>query len=324
LRNPPIQARLPRSALRAGRLSMRALRREASGLTGALTVHAALALWLVRPVTTVRVDEPVVGVDLELSPRTVEPEPPPNSAEHLAAAEATPRGLNVSESTRAVPGPATAPESAPSGSASAAPFAFSPTVRAALSDEALGLDGHNRFVGNLPDPGADQAVAPAPAAVNMAPGIKKSLRDAIQSRDHELGLDSGGPLVAVAEEVTRPSDAPSNGRAVFEITVDESGGVTAVRVVDVTEARSAWERVAEHLGATLRSRRIVVRNHAKGLVVTLEVSSRWVTPSGSNAGGAPTLGRFLSDGEQLHFDVTDIGSRPLRDVHARVLSERQL
>jgi hypothetical protein len=206
-------------------------------------------------------------------------------------------------------------------------FFVAPTGTSLLANEPLGMSGRNPFLGNLPDvPGASTSSAtPAPEA-NMAPGIQKSLHDALAARDHELGLDSGGPLVAAAEDATRSNDAPENSRAVFEVTVDTNGDVTGVRVVDVSQGRPAWDRVAMAYGAALRARKIPLRGQrgqGKGLVVTLEVRSRLTLPSGASGGIDPkAVMDGTSPGAQVGFDLSDIGSRARRDVHARILGER--
>jgi hypothetical protein len=209
-------------------------------------------------------------------------------------------------------------------------FFVAPTGTSALANEPLGMSGRNPFIGNLPDvPGAStSSAAPAPEP-NMAPGIDKSMHDALAARDHELGLDTGGPLVASAEEVTRTSDTPENSSAVFEVTVDTNGDVTGVRVVNASQGRPAWDRVAIAYGAALRTRKIPLRGQrggqAKGLVVTLEVRSRFTLPSGAAGAieGPKGVVDGTSPGVQVGFDLSDIGARAHRSVHARILAERQ-
>jgi hypothetical protein len=210
-------------------------------------------------------------------------------------------------------------------------FFVAPTGTSALANEPLGMSGRNPFIGNVPDvPGAStSSAAPAPEP-NMAPGIDKSIHDALAARDHELGLDTGGPLVAAAEEVTRTSDTPENSSAVFEVTVDTNGDVTGVRVVNASQGRPAWDRVATAYGAALRTRKIPLRGQrgqggqGKGLVVTLEVRSRFTLPSGASGGIDPKgVVDGTSPGVQLGFDLSDIGARARRNVHARILGERQ-
>src|SRR6185437_2616285 len=104
---------------------------------------------------------------------------------------------------------------------------------------------------------------------NVAPGIQQSLRDALHDRDHALGLDSGGPIVAVLEGLARPSDTPVNSRAVFEVAADSEGHVTAVRLVDASEGFDRWDKLSAALRAALQSQHLRVPRGAAGVVVTL-------------------------------------------------------
>jgi hypothetical protein len=200
---------------------------------------------------------------------------------------------------------------------------FNP-VAPSLANESLGMGGRNPFVGAVPDMGGPPASpsGPAPEA-NVAPGIQKSLHDALAARDHEAGLDNGGPLVAIAEEATRPSDTPENSRAVFEVSIDANGDVTGVRVVNASKGRQDWERVASRMGETLRTRRIPPRGHG-GIVVTLEIRSRFTLPSGGSGGIDPKLNDDGTPGAHVGFDLSDVGQHARRDVHARILGEKAL
>jgi hypothetical protein len=280
---------------------MRMLRREAGGMSGALLAHAALSAWLLHstPVPVpARLEEPIAPVDVEIEPpppaetAPIPPLPTTDPAQNsplLPALAHTPATGPASASGNASP---ELPLEAPAPSSSSQLFIFSP-VSSSLANEPLGVSGRNPFLGNVPDvPSYGPAPSSAPAPeTNVAPGIQKSIHDALAAHDHELGIDSGGPLVAV---------------------------------LDASQGRQAWDRVASRMGATLRSRRIPLRGQGKGLVVTLEVRSRFTLPSGSAGGidAKPNLDGS-SVGAHVGFDVSDIGQHAKRDVHARILSERQ-
>jgi hypothetical protein len=310
---------------------MRFLRREAGGLSGALLAHAALCLWLMRPAAAsyanVEGATPPVEVELETPPPSPEQPPSPSPATEPSPATVVPPVLARASSVEPASGPAAAhTEAAPSPAASSdQPFTFSPTVTPSLANESLGVGGRNPFIGAVPDVGgAPGPSAPVPEA-NVAPGIQKSLHDALAARDHELGLDSGGPLIAIAEEATRTSDAPDNSRAVFEVSIDANGEVTGIRVVEASQARQAWDTVATHMRTTTRTRRIPPRGQAsKGIVVTLEVKSRLTLPSGASGGVDPKLNDDGTAGVHVGFDLSDVGQHAKRDVHARILGERAL
>jgi hypothetical protein len=99
-------------------------------------------------------------------------------------------------------------------------------------------------------------------------------------------------------------------------------------VVDAASERLSWDRLASQMATAFRSRRVALRTKGRGMVVTMEVSSRWALPSGQPAGRAVT-DPYVKAGEAGgtsvvaggHFDLSDIGARPHRDVHARILHE---
>jgi hypothetical protein len=258
-------------------------RAEAVGLAGALVAHAVvLALVALAPVrAAVPVAEPsreaTVEVDL-----TAEPVPSSPIPEEGSAAAAFPVSLGVahvashtSDVRRA------SSDETPAPAAPTQPFETPLDLHApqALSADAIGLGGRNVFLGALPDAPSAPAPHDAPPA-NVAPGVQQSLRDALHQHDHGIGLDIGGPVVAILEDLTRPSSTPLNSRAVFEVTADAGGNVTGVSLVDASQGRAEWERVATSLRQALRTRQLHVPAGTGGVAITLEVASRWQLPSG--------------------------------------------
>jgi hypothetical protein len=314
-------------------------RREAVGLALALLVHAAALLCIERRAQAPALAPEAAPFEVELeTPPAERPDEPVRPAEPVERHADEPRLTSVPPAT-AARAPAidqaprqtdetagnAAPEPAPTPASSA--FSLSPGGAPALSNEALGLSGRNRFLGAVPgQSGVTSLVDEGPT--NVAPGVDRSIHDALAARDHDLGLDIAGPLVAIAEELTRPSDTPMNGRAVFEVILDADGYVRDVRVIDVSDSRGSWERLGAQLGATLRTRRIALRTKGHAMVARIEVTSRWALPSGHPAGRAPGEPFVKGSSESIlagmHFDVSDIGARPARDVHARILGESPL
>ncbi len=313
------------------------LRREVVAVAGALVLHVATFAWLGRLGSheTGGAEPAPIDLDLESAPNDVENAPREETSIPTVSPAASGEPPSV-PSPGAARGMVRAPDRAsPSESAEPSPlspaesgsaFVFNPTAPG-FSNRSLGLDGHNMFLAGSERP---DGAAPAEAPVaNVAPGVDQSMRDALQARDHALGLDVGGPLLAIAEELTRPSDTPMDGRAVIEITLDEGGAVTSVRVIDAASERVSWDRLAADMATALRSRRVALRTKGRGLVVTMEVSSRWALPGGSSA-GHPVSGLYARPGDDTgaaaaaggHFDVSDIGAHPHRDVHARILHEQ--
>ncbi|MDP9152342.1 MAG: hypothetical protein M3O36_20645, partial [Myxococcota bacterium] len=202
-------------------------------------------------------------------------------------------------------------EAPPSGSATAT-LDFAALTPLSLGQ--LGLVGRNMFLGVSSDKGTGGPTAARER--NEAPGVDVSIRDALLEHDHAAGLDGSGVVIGVAEEVARQNDAPLDSRALLELTVDTNGQVTNAHLVDASTAHDAWERIAASVVSSLRARRSILR-HGQPTVVTLEITSRWQLPSGDSPGGA-----LQGNRGGFSFDVTDVGARPLRVVHARILRER--
>jgi hypothetical protein len=170
---------------------------------------------------------------------------------------------------------------------------FDPTVPQSLSPEMIGLGGRNVFLGALP-PGMTGAPAtePGPAAGRSVPrrdspgasGPSRALQDGIREALHEgdvaKGLGAGGPVVTAAESSVRESDVPLNAHAILEATTDARGEVLSVRVLGDSAGRADWEDVASRVREALRGRRLRVPPGSGGVVVTLDVTSRWQLASG--------------------------------------------
>ena len=308
-------------------------RRESAGLVGALLLHAVAFAWLGRIAPAARDtrdhrDSTAIDLDLDTVPVEHPLSSVPEAPASVPVESLLPStiGRPTDHPSDRAPPKEPAEPLTPSPGESGSAFAFNPAVPG-LTNRTLGLDGHNLFLSG-PDRPDGAAPASEPEA-NVAPGVDRSIRDALQARDHALGLDVGGPLLAIAEELTRPSSTPVDGRAVLEVTLDEAGAVTGVRVVDAASERLSWDRLASEMATAFRSRRVALRTKGRGMVVTMEVSSRWALPSGQPAGHAVT-DPYVKPGEAAgtyvvaggHFDVSDIGARPHRDVHARILHEQ--
>jgi hypothetical protein len=370
--------------------------RDAIWLALALGFHA-LALLLPLLGATPPVHEQVTTVTeiaLDDLPREPAPDYSVGTATSTASVEAKAarRALGAARIEPAGP-----PETETAPSADGVGDAPMPTLEpgppaglAGLSNDSLGIGGRNVLLGRMFDGGVGGGgeLAEGRPLGNVAPGIQASLTDALHTRDVELGLAAGGVLVAPAEEVARASETPWNSNATFEIATDGAGEVTSVRLVEVSEAWGAWERVAADILGAVRARKIKVHATGRGLVVTLQVASRNALPSGAGAryeahtgdttelkrivrdivppkpGGSTTSAEAPPPGataprvdvlkpnpkvedanpkndtainvrlpEQRAntvnlvggtFDLSDIGARPQRSVHARVVREKAL
>jgi hypothetical protein len=185
----------------------------------------------------------------------------------------------------------------PAAATSAAPLA------------ALGIDGHNGFMGKRETP-EDEARA-AHERANAAAGA--AMRGALHDRDVSLGLGGGGPVVAALEAAVRASVAPDESHATLVAVADASGVVIRVDVESATD-NSSYHAVAEDLLERLRSHSVRIPAGARGLAMRIDVTSVLARPSGGSVGLDPTKAG-------MHFDISDIGERPKRVIHARVLQE---
>jgi hypothetical protein len=170
---------------------------------------------------------------------------------------------------------------------------FDPTVPRPLSPDAIGLGGRNVFLGALPqgmmsapttEAGATSARA-VPSREATGPSgpsraLQDGLREALHDRDVAQGLGAGGPVVTAAEVSVRESDVPLNAHAILEATTDAQGEVLSVRVLGESAGRADWEDAASRVRAALRGRRLRVPPGSGGVVVTLDVTSRWQLASG--------------------------------------------
>jgi hypothetical protein len=276
-------------------------RGEVRWLLAALALHGGLLALLPHaperaPVATAS-PGPEAEVDLDLF--NAEPPSSPSSAraaEPAAAgrrADSTPAlspfesiGPALTSAARAgvlPPHPSSATAEAAEGVESApdTSFSFDPTNHAALSADAIGLGGRNVFLGAVPGDGSARPASEAPAqADNVAPGVAQSLRDGLHDRDRALGLGADGPVITAVEELTRPSDAPMNSRAVFQVTTNGDGDVIGVQLVDASQGREQWDKVATALRDAMRGKKLRVPAGTGGVDMTLEVTSRWQLPSG--------------------------------------------
>jgi hypothetical protein len=169
---------------------------------------------------------------------------------------------------------------------------FDPTGGQSLTPEAIGLGGRNVFLGGLPQGIAGPATsASSITAARAAPrgeggasgpsrALQDGIRDALHDRDVARGLGAGGPVVTAAEASVRESDVPLNAHAILEATTDGQGEVVSVRILGESAGRADWQDVASRVREALRGRKLRVPSGSGGVVVTLDVTSRWQLASG--------------------------------------------
>jgi hypothetical protein len=263
--------------------------REVAGFAGALVAHALAFAWVTtraaRPASVhlplrapsatelELVDEPSRAPSVEASaePRAgIVPSSTPAPGTRETARSPSPPEPSSNVKPESFPAPSWAPEEpAPS--------------LATLSNDALGIGPHNPFITPHPE-GSFSALPSERRADNVAPGVQQSLRDAVHEHDHDVGLDLGGPVVTLAEDLTRSSTTPVNSNARFEVACDAAGQVTSVTLLEASEAWGDWDKLGLALADALRSRPLRVPAGTGGVAFTLEVTSRVQMPSGFDPG----------------------------------------
>ncbi|MDB5213288.1 MAG: hypothetical protein JWO86_1215 [Myxococcaceae bacterium] len=169
----------------------------------------------------------------------------------------------------------------------------------------LGIGGTNPFLPRREEKapaGADHPAARAMRGTGLA-------------RDRELGLGPEGPAIKALEGATTSSIAPLRGRAMFVIRTGEDGVVSAIDLVD-SEGGPGWADAGRIALESLRGKKIRVPRGATGLNMHIEVRSDMKLPNGEDA---PFGARRGENGvpELTMPDISNIGSKPRRVVHAR-------
>jgi hypothetical protein len=226
-----------------------------------------------------------------------------------------------------------------------------------------GGDGMSRPFGSIHGGFGSMASndAPVPDMKSDTPTLSekhtRDLRDALYERDKSLGLGADGPVIQALETSAQASTAPVNGRAVFDIVVGSDGIVTSLTV---SEGGIAWSGVAKDALDAVRGKKARIPASAKnGVAMRIEVDSRVLLPSGHSpttaidiAGIPITKGDDKSTKVSIlkpqiftapldpegkiqipmasftiigtNGDPADIGARPRRVIHSKVLEQHVL
>lgn len=221
-----------------------------------------------------------------------------SSAAGAASGEPMTAAVGSEAPTNGPPGPAA------SGGVSAIPF----TARE------LGIGpGNNPFL-----PKAEEKV---PTTGPDTP-IARSLRGTGLERDRQLGLGPEGPALTALQGATNESIAPLRGRAHFIVRTGGDGMVLGIDLVD-SEGGTGWGDAGRIALESLRGKRFKVPTGARGMNMHVEVKSDMKLPNGQNA---PVTGRLgQSDMPELTMpDVSNIGAKPRRVIHARAVGTEVL
>ncbi|HSO38033.1 MAG TPA: hypothetical protein VLT33_36145 [Labilithrix sp.] len=222
----------------------------------------------------------------------------PSSASGAASSEPMSASVGGEVPPGGTPGPAT------SGGVSAIPF----TARE------LGIGpGNNPFL-----PRAEEKV---PTTGPDTP-IARSLRGSGLAHDRELGLGPEGPAISALQDATTASIAPLRGRAHFIVRTGGDGLVLGIDLVD-SEGGSGWTDAGRIALENLRGKKFKVPSGARAMNMHIEIKSEMKLPNGQNA---PVGGR-LGDNDMPELtipDVSNIGAKPRRVIHARAVGTEVL
>lgn len=257
--------------------------------------------------------------DLGASLERAEIPPPPSLPEDLparpstafaargaASAAASASSASGASGSNSDPmGASRASEGAPSGSSSAAPSGGG-VVPIPLTHAELGIGGRNPFL-----PRAEEK---EPANGPNTPAAR-AMRGTGGAHDREIGLGPEGPAIAALSAATTSSIAPLRGRASFVVRAGGDGLVFAVDLVD-SEGGSGWADAGRIALQALRGKKMRVPKGANGLAMHIEVRSEMKLPNGENGPLGVRSGENKMP-EMTIPDISNLGSRPRRVVHAR-------
>lgn len=270
-------------------------------------------------------------IDVSIEPGKEKPIEPESSADAPAPAEPSPDRATAEHSPRptnnappATRGPAggsdvgeviTSPGSAPDGQG----WTFSP-IRPGVpgSPSAGGGPGTTADAfAQATRAGVDAVVARA-AREDEARARRRAI-PLFTQHDIELGFAPGAHLAPLTSDRVRRSNTPDVGHAVLEFRTDSAGVVAAVRVVEASSGHADWNDVATELVADAKSRPLRVPSNARGLVVTIDVTSTMKTVTGASTGGS-TISKVARAVENPLDTIVDSRTPPRRVVVARVVA----
>ena len=143
--------------------------------------------------------------------------------------------------------------------------------------------------------------------------LRRVLQEPVVQRDTELGTGPHGPVVLALEAATHRLATPLNGNALFLVRLDAQGRLVELSVLEASEDRPAWVRVATRAQQVLESRQLRPSNGARGLALRIAVDSREQLPSGADPGfGVSIAGIPIKRGRGPRSPQLDILKPELR------------
>jgi hypothetical protein len=141
--------------------------------------------------------------------------------------------------------------------------------------------------------------------------------EALDARDRDLGLSRSGPVLAAVEDAARDGSAPTEGRAVFVVTVDREKGVS-VTLRDADKNVDAWRALAELVKAKAIGKPTRIPPGARGIVAHIEVSAAVTWPDGRRVRDTEKGAEGEIKGFTVHEDGTLETPRAGVQVHGKV------
>ncbi|WP_394851009.1 hypothetical protein [Pendulispora rubella] len=216
---------------------------------------------------------PDVVEEWEIEPPPAEVEAPaPHSAE-----PATPLA-RAHDSGRPSAAPSEAPAPAPASSGSAAPapgegWSLPPTGGKPID---LGLGTARGPAVFAPGP-----MASAEPPADERPSRTGGLTEALDAADAARGFGRGGPVKLAVEAAARTTDAPTTGKASFDIAVNADGSMHVVLLSANTDFEG-WNGIVQAIHSHLARKRVRIPPGAKGLHVVVEVEAKEQFPDGTS------------------------------------------
>ena len=293
--------------------------------------------------------EPIEGA-IELVPDLDRvPEPTPTAAPPQPAFATAGSDGGSAATPRVEPAPAQAAV-APVSSAEPAPYASNGTwIVSPLSLGIAATGDRNPFIGRV-DGGAGGAAASSadPMSVPLHKRAEQAMKDALRARDHAVGLGPEGPVVTALEDAAHAGFSPERGIATFLAVIDERGLVIDLKLMKTNASDKSgergWEDVRQRAVKSLATAKIEMRG-VKRAELTIEVESKVVLPDGrdpqkqgpvkpvaeptavitrSEAPASPSGADAVAGAKVATFDLSNIGAKVQRVVHAKLVTIKSL
>ncbi|MGD0524690.1 MAG: hypothetical protein ABSE49_06090 [Polyangiaceae bacterium] len=254
-------------------------------LGAALAAHAGVFAWAylhrpaapaTPPLAAAELSVEVEPTEVAPAPETAEPAAVPTELAPVARVERAPSGAILHAVGGAVGGAQAPASSSSEPPASDGSWTFSPTTT-----------GSPAPAGPLGGAALGEATRAGIAATVAEESRKDEERrqrlPVFTPHDVALGLAPGGVLVSLSRELVRRSRVPLVSHAVLQFDTDGAGLVASFRVLDASDGRAEWGEVAAQIAADARARPLTVPSGARGVAVTVDVSSKMKTVNGADA-----------------------------------------